>query len=210
MIRFENYQLVRTQNYLKLSAEALVCFDRIGEEDYALGIPKCWDLEFLKKIDVNQFDLYLIYAKTIPHGQYNRFTDYKKVWGLSHLEKGEYDNSYENEKGRVYVGIKKARGSESFIKGTSSIVLLIPTGKEINCDTILNCLKNSQFNFELEQDQDVLSAIHQAVSGSMVLRYSICERASMSICGRNVESFFNEDDIQRWDAKEQKVLLKGQ
>ena len=101
MIRFENYQVIKAPNCLKLSAEDLICFDRIGDEDFALGTPECWDSEFLKKVNIDQFDLYFIYTKTIPYGQYNRITDYKKIWGLNHLEKGEYDNSYENKRGKV-------------------------------------------------------------------------------------------------------------
>ena len=48
MIRFENYQVRKSRNYLKLSAEALLYFDRIGEEDYTMGVPESWNLEFLK------------------------------------------------------------------------------------------------------------------------------------------------------------------
>lgn len=56
----------------------------------------------------------------------------------------------------------------------------------------------------------MLSAIHRAFSGAIVLRYFICERVSMSVCGRNVEAFFNRAGIERWDAKEQIILLKRQ
>lgn len=202
MIRFENYQVRKSRNYLKLSAEALLYFDRIGEEDYTMGVPESWNLEFLKKVNIDQFDLYFICTKTIPHGQYNRVTDYKRVWGLNHLEKGEYDNLYENKRGRVYFGIKKATGKDSFMQGISPVVLLLPSGSEIDFDELFNYFKNSEFDFEIEENEDVLFGIQRIFSESILLRYCVREEVSMSIYGRRAELFFSNEDAQRWEKTE--------
>ena len=199
MIQFENYQVNKAPNRLKLSAEVLICFDEIGDEDFALEAPECWNLEFLKKVNIDQFDMYFIHTKTIPYGQYNRITDYKKIWGLNHLEAGEYDNSYNNEKGRVYFGIKKGNGNKAFMQETSSMVLLLPAGNEINYDILFNCFKNSRFDFEIEENEDVLYNIQQKFSESFLLRYYLREIVSMSIYGQNAESFFDYEDAKRWE-----------
>lgn len=198
MIQFNNYQVEKASNYIKLSAEVLLIFDKNGDEDFKFELPECWNLDFLERINIKQFDLYYIYTKTIPYGQYNRITDYKKIWGLNHLEKGEYDNSYNNERGRVYFGIKKDNGPKTLVQNTSSIVLLIPIGKLIDYDKLFNCFKNSQFDFETNDNGDVLSNIQQLFLESFLLRYCLSGIVSMSIYGQNAESLFDSEDIKRW------------
>lgn len=199
MIQFENYQVIKAPNRLKLSADIVLFFDKFGDEDFAFEAPKCWDSEFLKKINIDQFDLYFIYAKTIPHGQYNRITDYKKIWGINHLSRGEYDNSYDNKRGKVYFGVKKAKGEKAFMQKTSPMVLLLPIGNEINYDILFNGFKNSRFDFETEEGCNVLSDIQRTFAESYLLRYHLCGTVSMSIYGQNAESLFCSEDTKRWE-----------
>lgn len=208
MIIFDNFIMAKSRNYLELFADVVVCFDKIGEENFELGVPDCWSLEILKKLNINCFDLYFIYGKILPHGKYNKRTDYQKIWGLRHVEKGEFDNWYDISEGRVYFGIKKGSDSETFLNETASVVILIPVGNKPEFNIIFNCFKDTEFDFTKGKGQETFGAFEKLFPDAIVLQYCITERASLSIWGNGVESLFDDIDVQSWSDKKKNLQSK--
>lgn len=192
---YENYSLQRQVLSLKISAEFMAKFKLDDNEPISLGTPKWWDDYVVNQLDFNEFDLYFFCSCTVSHGLYNRITDYRKVWGLRGVNKGIYDNHYQNSIGRVYLGICKGSGESSFRSLLSSTVLLLPKHTVFDAEQAYQILCKEQYNF-LEANMEnyqTLMKINLLYPNSILLKYTCTNEVSLLIFGSNLKDWFGKE-----------------
>lgn len=194
---FCNYIIEKQPQSIKITADFVADFQHSDNETLMIGTPKWWDDYVANNIDFSNFDLYFLCSRTVYHGQYNSVTDFKKVWGLNKLEKGFYENQYFNNKGKVYFGIIKGDGENSFRSIKSSMVLFIPKGLSINADEIYKIISSEEFDFlEMEEaSYKALKEISQLCKGSILLKYTCINEVSLLVFGNTLANWFNKEKL---------------
>ncbi len=194
-VYFQNYTLQRGPRHLKIIADALVNFQHDDNETVEQGTPKWWDDYIADKIDFRNFDMYILCSCTVFYGRYNSVTDHKKVWGLTGLKKGDYDNQYQNARGRVYLGIVKADGKMSFLSSKSSMIFLLPKNVLLDVDKIFKILCEDRFDF-LEINSaatQTLERMSRLYRESILLKYTYINEVSLMVFAEDLDGWFSEE-----------------
>lgn len=207
---YYNYIVERENTYLKITAERFLDFQHSDNELVMQGTPKWWDDYVISKINLCDFDIYFLCTYTAVHGQYNKLTDYKKVWGLHRIEKGFYDNYYENTKGRVYFGIQKGREQLSLKHTGSSTILLLPKKFKLDANKIFNVFREHKFDFSKIEafEHQVLVEVSMLYEGSILLKYNSTNEVSLLIFNNKLEDWFNEDILISHEGASETVYRK--
>lgn len=192
---YYNYLVERWNSHLKITADKFLDFKQSDNELVMQGTPKWWDDYVLSKINLCDFNIYFICMYTVTHGQYNKVTDYKKVWGLHRIEKGFYDNFYENTKGRVYFGIQKGNEQHLLKHIDSSTILLLPKKFELDADKIFNIFRKHKFDFSQESGSGYQTYIevNMLYNGSYLLKYNSTDEVSLLIFNNQLKDWFDSN-----------------
>ncbi len=206
-----NYIVEREASYLKITAEKFLDFQHSDNELVMQGTPKWWDDYVISKINLCDFNLYFICTYTVIHGQYNRLTDYKKVWGLHEIEKGFYDNYYENTKGRVYFGIQKTNEQQQLKYNGSNTILLLPKKYKLDADKIFNIFKKHKFDFSETKafEYQVFVEVNKLYEGSILLKYNSTNEVSLVIFGNNLGDWFDNDMLISCEGASETIYRKS-
>lgn len=116
-----------SKNKITFSAEAVLEVE--ANETFEAPVPAIWDKQILGSVDIDQYDIYYICTHPRRTGQYNRITDFKRVWKLANLPEGIRDGAYDTDEGRIYWGVYKARGEAEFRKHLSPTMILSLRGE---------------------------------------------------------------------------------
>ena len=182
----------------KLTAETCIQFDSPDSENYRVGTPLCWDDTILSQIDIDRFNIYHICYNAMKRGLYNRVTDWKSVWRLNGIPKGEYTDAYHVDDKKIYIGVHKGCGEDYFRSGISAVMILIPLESQISAKEIGEMFKDSSCDFSMESISAVLTKISKQVSGSISLSYSYTNIISLNLFCCNLGSIITETDICAW------------
>lgn len=209
-MRFESNRIKKEPGHVKLCAEMLVQFENKYCEDIQGGTPKWWDDYVLQNIKIEEYHIYFVCSCTLPKGQYNCVTDYKKVWGLNGLEQGIYDNTYINDSGKVYFGIVQTQGEEAFRSSVSTTILLVKKEFEIVCEDIFGIFQRYRYDFGFGNDSEniILTYVCGLYKDSILLRYNYMGEASLDIYGKNIEHIFPKLNISKYDDHEVEVVCR--
>lgn len=194
-VYFQQYFLQRKPQCLKIIADAVVDFQHDDNEIVEEGTPKWWDDYVADKIDFRSFNMYFLRSCTVFHGSYNAVTDHKKVWGLTCTEKGEYDNHYQNDRGRVYLGVVKGDGKVSFLSDRSSMIFMLPKNVPPHADRIFEILREDRFDF-LEMTPAAcrtLGRIREQYRESIIFKYTHTNEISLTVFGDDLDGWFDEE-----------------
>lgn len=192
---YENYNIQRSESFLKISVDKLIEFEHNDNEQILQGTPKWWDEYIIEKIDFHKYDIYFLCFCTVFRGCYNAVTDYKKIWGLKNLEKGFYDNQYLNKNGRVYFGVIKGNGEKSFRSTMASTILFLPRKEKFEEERVFEILARNKFDFftNEELNAQTLKEIRQLFEGSILLKYNCINEVSLTIWGADTEGWFGKE-----------------
>ena len=195
---FTYYETQRSASFLKISADAVLEFDRSDFEDVQIGTPKWWDEYVASRIDFEKYDLYLLYSTIVSGGNYNAITDYKAVWELCNIEKGFYDNHYQIGDDRVYIGIQKTSGQSAFLGAHASFVIVQPKAMPFDAKRVYSLLSENAYRFDLADDAcyQTLLSVYQLCDDSFLLKYTTFGEHSLMLFGKHVENWFDSDSIQ--------------
>lgn len=201
ILKFENYKITRTTNFLELTAEPILLYESSDNEEFLFGTPQCWDDDFLAQVPIEQYTIYFVSACMIPYGQYNRITDYQKVWKLKDIEQGIFDGFYDTVQGRTYFGLAKAYGNTGFHSNNASLVILIPKEQVTTPENIFRFFKDTNFDFACNTQNFPYQSFSNWISNSIVLQYSWGEVCSLSLYGQNIQTLFQNEDIylSKWE-----------
>lgn len=207
---FDSNGIKKNKGHVKLYTEKIVQFENKYCENLQRGTPKWWDDYLLQNITIDDYRIYFICSCTLPNGQYNRMTDYKKVWGLNGLEQGIYDNTYKNDVGKVYFGIIQTQGEEAFRSNIASMIFLVKKEYEIDCDDIFRIFQKCRYDFRnvMNMEDGILVQICDLYKESILLQYNCTKEISLNIYGNNIEQLFSSLNINKYDNYEDDVIFR--
>ncbi|MEI3239314.1 MAG: hypothetical protein V8S32_04605 [Lachnospiraceae bacterium] len=136
-----------SEQLLRISCDVLFVFEHTDEEiDFAT--PAYWD-EVIQSF-FTSYSMYEIYKEARWRSNCNRVTDYKQVWGLLDLAKGEFSGRVECGEKVVYLGLSKS-SIQQLNTSKAGAYLLIPTEHEAEIEEIWNyfltlCSEQKQWN----------------------------------------------------------------
>lgn len=188
MIRFYNHRIKRLHSIISLCADYL--YEPTPDESEMIDFfaPKCWVDAIAHNVDWNVYDAYYINTFSVPRANVSRITDYKKIWGLGGIPKGEYDNFYDTLTTRIYIGFSKLHENEKFILARSSLVVIAPKSEVPSWDELFARLSAS--GFWEARSNGRLELLHEYLPNSLVLHYDVLECAQLTIIGTDTPAFF--------------------
>ena len=206
MLQFNNFSIHKEHHFCELTADSLLQLEHVFDEDYMPGTPKCWDDTLIKRIPMDDFDVYHICVLTIACGAYNRITDYKKIWGLQNIAPGIYDGQYDCSRGRVYLGITKKPAATGFRLPISSLMLLLPNCQTLDPEILFSLFRNCLFDFTDTHYRGIFCDMQNLIPNSLVLYYS-AEQPTLSIWGCERDLFTLQDE-EDWNVSESLAVYR--
>ncbi len=209
---YVNYKFEKLPEAVRFSAQRLIS---MFKDDFIRGeTPICWDNTVSTLIGFANMKAYTVWHKAIPLKDCTSITDYKKVWKLLDVEKGEYDTSYtvcnENSEMKIYVGIKRITGSECSGHNSSNVIIYIPYSYEFDFNLIFENLKEGQYDFSPFNYSDVLSGIATDTPGMFILHYSgLCGTVYLTVYGKDVVKYFDINICNTFPENSESIYRRG-
>ena len=195
-------------NFIRFSALRLQSCSDTELSLHRPGTPKCWDELLENTFDFSEYKKYFICHRTLHINECNRITDYKRVWGMMHIEPGKYDNSYNVGEEKIYFGIKVAENCSSEV---SNVILYVRNklgSREY--EQIYNLLSKNKMDFERGKYSDGFSNIAQSFSDAYLLHYSVNNSlVYMDIYGKISERLVDNSLINSFDENSAPVYRRS-
>lgn len=181
------------KNKITLSAEAVLEVET--DESFEVPVPAIWDKQILSSVDIDQYDIYYICTHPRRTGQYNRITDFKRIWKLANLPEGIRDGAYDADEGRIYWGVYKARGEAGFKKHLSPTVLLSPcTEKPPELDSLYALWKKYRIGFDDVLPEELVNELNPVANKHYILHYAnVMSNPTLEIWGANADAIFSRN-----------------
>lgn len=202
------YRLHSDHKSIILDGDCEIEFEYSDNEIIRLGTPKCWDDALLSRLDFEELSIYHICGTLMEHGRYNAVTDHRKIWGLNHLEKGLYDNSYMVKNGKVYFGITQGKGKDCFLSDTSSTMLLVPDRCELDPNEVFLLFKDKEVEFRKSDVVESLKTLIDIVPDLIALHYSAFNGAKLYILNQSIEGLLKESDLMSWPKNNVEIVIR--
>lgn len=203
------YELRINSSSVTLSANASLLFDKPGSETINFGTPKCFDNTLIQRLAIEEFSIIHICSKFIAHGFYNSITDYKGIWNMIGLSRGEFDGSYITKKGKVYFGIKCGKGKTCFFSDTSAIMLLVPNELQINNEDIFQRFKKNKVDFsDRAEINKTLHELVESCQGTLAIHYDVGGERAIDLFGIGCKTIFKEDDFKKWPTHDPELIYR--
>lgn len=190
---YKNFNIQKELNHVTLSAESIKVLE-VAKDDFVphrVSCPSVLLNIISPRLDLSKYDKYIVYTLLVT--DYNRVTDYKKIWGLKNIDNGIYDNNYLIDSGKVYFGI--AKSDESEIK-TPEISIYVMNGTKIDFDEVFQIFKDNSFiEFVSKEQYNVVSdRMRRLISDSIVIYFDYSKEA-LHIFKNGIENNINEQDL---------------
>ncbi len=177
-------------NMLTLRADSILEVEE--NESFIVPYPTIWDDQILRSINIDEYDIYYICTHSCRFGQYNRVTDFKKVWKLENIPSGIKDGFYDVDEGRVYWGVYKTHGEKGFRMHLSSTTILsLRSSQSQDLDLIYKFWKEKRLGFNKPLSDQLINDLGLLVNDSYVLHYNgSYSTPILKIYGSNANSVF--------------------
>lgn len=204
---FTNFKIEKNNGYIKVSSFRILTTYQETEENFSLGTPECWDKAVNEVMEPLRLVPYYIYHEIVPLNQCNSITDYKKIWGLKNIERGESDVSYNLPHKKIYLGIKKCTPNISI---SANIVLYLPESTKRNLDSVINLLRENCYEFCETSHSYVLQEITNIIPGAYILHYYVKDSmCCLIIYGNNSDLLFENKLIANYNENTSPVYRVG-
>ena len=203
------YELRKSPSCVTLSANASVLFDKPDSETILFGTPKCFDNTLVQRLAIEEFYIIHICGKFVACGFYNSITDYKGIWKMNGLSKGEFEGSYITQNGKVYFGIKRGEGKTCFFSDTSAIMLLVPKPLLLKNEDIFRFFKNNEVDFS--DRTEINKTLYQLVefcNGALAIHYDVSGERAIALIGAGCDTIFTEDDFKNWPVIDPELICR--
>ena len=199
MMTFQNTRIDIRENFVYLSAEPLIQYRDSRDESIRIVPPSSWTRLLYSNLHGKDYVCYLTYGICLPRGMCNRITDYKKVWGLLHLPKGDFDGDYNVGSNRVYFGVVKQTLQTYLDNPFQRTAIISPSGLTVQYQDVFNCFANCQYmfhnSFEEATTRDLFSKISRCIEPVFCVYYhGSLEKTHLLICGTGADSLFSKGD----------------
>lgn len=194
---YNNFQILKSHNFLKIMADEFLELEK-EDDDFIIQdtFPKTIESIIENKLVLKNYNAYIIYILKIKN--YNKISDYKKIWGICNFEKGGlYDNYYDVEGGRIYFGIKEYLADNQSHPMLNSLCIYLPNLDRELCEEIFCIYKNMKFDLD-ENSQRYMQLMYNVYGlnkSSILVHKSTREKLQVEICGENVEHKINSLDL---------------
>lgn len=195
---FCKYNLCIDSERLMISCKRYFVYESPYDDPPMVGSPKCWDDTFFNRININNYAIYHICGKLVFSGSYNSVSDFKKIWKLANIQKGEFEGSYFTEKGKVYFGITKGYGEESFYSSDSSIMVLLPKEMRLDYFEVFSEFEKNKVEFLYGDATPCLKHLAERYKDSFVLYYIFDDGDNLTVFGSNCGRMFVQSDLKDW------------
>lgn len=196
---FTDFKIEKSNGYVKLSSFRILTTYRETEDEFFSGTPECWDQVIYEVMGSLRLIPYYIYHEFVPLNQCNTVTDYKKIWGLKNIERGECDISYTVSRGKMYLGIKKGTPN---ICVPANIILYLPSSEIDKADTAINLMKETSYDFAEVSYSCVLQRITEMIPGAYLFHYYVKDSmCCLVVYGRKSDTLFEGKFCENYDEK---------
>ena len=205
MLYFDHFQISSHNGFVELTADSYIQFQASGEENVEMGVPKCWPDTILERLSSGSLDVYHIDTAAIPKERVSRVTDYKGVWGILQVPRGEHGGYYDHADTRIYYGIRNRMLPSGLYDYAAPLQLLLPR-------TESNCLHKIAQWIDTNQIGSANSGFFAPgifpkwLQDAYILCYHCLPTPSLKMMGPNGANFFRDEDVNRWNrAKEMAI-----
>ena len=201
---YKNFQLKKEKDFVKISVDSFIELEKI-EDEWLISykFPEFLEGLIKTKFPIKKYDVYNIYTVNVVN--YNRISDYKKIWKLGGFEaNGLYDNYYEGKNGRIYFGIIKGYTQFKCSVLMGNITIFISKEDSLPTEKIFNLFAKNQYDISLNKEKHilVLPDLQKLIKNSIVVHKIHADNISLNIYGNNIEQNFDMSDLPLSDVIE--------
>lgn len=197
--KYSNFQLDKEKNLVFIKADAVCVLENI-KDDENIQEPKdnCLKNIVERKIKVLNSKRYYIYMLKV--NDYNKITDYKKIWKLGNFtEKGIFDDFYDIKDGRIYIGIsEKALYKNSNFYPLTEITLTCSEKSEIDLKKVTSVFKCHNFSINMTGKSviETLTALKDIFKEATVI-YKFPHCSKICVLRDDVQNEFFDNDLPK-------------
>ena len=180
-------KIIKKENFIELIDDDIVSevYIENGQEIVESKMSKLLTDYLFKYINLDEYKRFTILTFLVPYGKYNVISDKKGVWGLSNQIKGLYENSYINNRGKVYFGITNNINKHKLNGLVDTIDIYIPSKNHFYYEEIFNLFARIKYDFNIENN--FLEQIQKSIPGSLIMKYT---NESIILYGEGIEKIF--------------------
>ena len=194
MVEFDHYAVVKVKNYIAFSASAAAVVELVGTVEIVEDrcMPQKWSDALRARIDFAKYDQYSVCICEKTHGNYNRLTDYKGVWGLAELPRGIAEHAYMVERGKVYWGILQTPDAWQW-QIISDVCILLPRGCSFPEDGAKQLWEEARIGFDVRPDKDFFRKLLKIMPEAVLMHFTTGLDYKLELFGLQVEDLFDAD-----------------
>lgn len=197
--KYSNFQLDKGKNLIFIKADAICVLENIkDDENIREAEDNCLKDIVERKIKLLDSKSYYIYILKVNN--YNKITDYKKIWKLGNfIEKGIFDDFYDLKDGRIYIGISERnllKNSNFYL--LTEIILSCSGKSEIDLKKITSVLKSHNFSINMTEESvvEALTDLKNTFKEATVI-YKFPHCSKICVLRDGIQNEFSDDDLPK-------------
>lgn len=199
--KYSNFQLDKGKNVIFIKADVVCVLENVkDDENIREADDNCLKNIIERKIkllDDKSYYIYILKAK-----DYNKITDYKKIWKLGNFtEKGVFDDFYDLKDERIYIGISERNLlKNSNFYPLTEITLSCSRKSEIDFKKITSVLKSHHFSTDMTMtEKSVVEALTDLKDifkeATVIYKFPHCSK--ICVLRDGIQNEFSEDDLPK-------------
>lgn len=199
--KYSNFQLDKGKNVIFIKADVVCVLENVkDDENIREADDNCLKNIIERKIkllDDKNYYIYILKAK-----DYNKITDYKKIWKLGNfIEKGIFDDFYDLKDGRIYIGISERNLLKNSNFYPLTEITLSCSGKsEIDLKKVTSVLKSHHFSTDMTMtEKSVVEALTDLKDifkeATVIYKFPHCSK--ICVLRDGIQNEFSEDDLPK-------------
>lgn len=199
--KYSNFQLDKGKNVIFIKADVVCVLENVkDDENIREADDNCLKNIIERKIkllDDKSYYIYILKAK-----DYNKITDYKKIWKLGNfIEKGIFDDFYDLKDGRIYIGISERNLLKNSNFYPLTEITLSCSGKsEIDLKKVTSVLKSHHFSTDMTMtEKSVVEALTDLKDifeeATVIYKFPHCSK--ICVLRDGIQNEFSEDDLPK-------------
>lgn len=193
MNQYSECMLHKEKDHVCFTSKAVALLEQ-DERFERLSIPSWWETAICRKLDIfTSYTAYYCCIYALPHGFYNKVTDYKGIWKLAGLPQGNREFSYDVDEGRVYGGFIEEKHPIK-LRHDANVVILLPKEEKLDDAGCIQLWKAHQIGFMKHPSSTFFTELRNLLPQAYILHYEETGEAALEVWGKDVEQRFKEAD----------------
>lgn len=192
MYKYSDCSLIKQKSHVTFIAKAIAILDR-DEYIAKAACPPWWEKAICRKLSKSLCTPYYCCSFYLPHGMYNKMTDYKGIWKLSKLPSGCMEHAYIVDEGKVYWGVIKGNDFAQ-LHHYSNVVILLPSDEPFPYSAVASLWEKHNIGFSTFPAEHLFIDLQTLLPKAYILHYADNGESKIDIWGKDVESIFDIND----------------